>query len=245
MSTLMQALQAELGGQSLGQIAGALGTDQQTTQSAIAAALPALIGGLAKNANASPEGAQALDRALERDHSQPFEGLGGLSGLAGALGFLGGGAAQGQGQGQAQDGMGALMGMAASMLSGGAPAPKPQNKGLDGFGILRHVLGSQQQDVAKGVSQASGLDQGSAAKLLPMLAPLVMSALGTVRQEKGLDSGGVANLLAEERQQMTQQAPAAQGIMALLDRDGDGSAMDDLGGLAQQLAGSGLLKGLF
>ena len=48
-------------------IAQRIGADRQQTQTAIGAALPALLTGLNRNTNAAG-GAQNLDRALEKDH---------------------------------------------------------------------------------------------------------------------------------------------------------------------------------
>ncbi|MHB1223111.1 MAG: DUF937 domain-containing protein [Gemmatimonadaceae bacterium] len=65
--SLLDEIGQQLGGDTMTRLAGQLGTDQQTTRSAVAMALPMLIGGLAQN-TAQPEGARALGRALERDH---------------------------------------------------------------------------------------------------------------------------------------------------------------------------------
>lgn len=67
MSTLLDTLMDQLGGDQLEQMSGRLGTDRQTTRNAVGAALPTLLGALARNAS-RPEGAQALHGALDRDH---------------------------------------------------------------------------------------------------------------------------------------------------------------------------------
>jgi hypothetical protein len=73
------------------QIGDQLGVDQQTAQSAISAAIPMIVAGLARNAS-RPGGADALQGALERDHDGSLlDDLGGfLGGGGGALGGLGG-----------------------------------------------------------------------------------------------------------------------------------------------------------
>ena len=101
-----------------------------------------------------------------------------------------------------------------------------------GAGILRHVLGGRQQTVETGLSQATGLEPGKTGQLLTMLAPLVMGALGQAQQERGLDAGGLTNLLAGEQEHLKQSAPGVMGALGrFLDRDGDGSVLDDVGGL--------------
>jgi hypothetical protein len=67
MAGLLDLLNARLGDDAARQLGARLGTDSGTTGSAITAALPLLIGALAKNAS-SPDGAQQLHDALARDH---------------------------------------------------------------------------------------------------------------------------------------------------------------------------------
>lgn len=110
----------------------------------------------------------------------------------------------------------------------------------DGNGILRHVLGDRRETVESGVSRASGLDMSMVAKLLPMLAPIVMGALGKQKRANALNSTGLSELLGSERQRMEQSSPAAGMLGKLLDQDGDGSIADDVARL-----GTGLLGGLF
>lgn len=116
------------------------------------------------------------------------------------------------------------------------------NTGL-GDGILRHVLGGKRQGAEAGLSRMSGLDGGSAAKLLAMLAPLVMGALGSQQRRKSLDQGGIADLLQRQTQHFDQKAPGSMGIFGkLLDSDGDGNVMDDVAKMGAGLLGS-LLRG--
>ena len=89
----------------------------------------------------------------------------------------------------------------------------------------------------------SGLDSGSTAKLLAMLAPLVMGAIGSQQRRKNLDQGGVSDLLRRQTQHFDQQAPGSMGVFGkLLDSDGDGNVMDDVAKMGAGLLGS-LLRG--
>lgn len=247
MSSLLQAISQELGGDSLKSIAQAIGAPEDKTQSAISAALPALVGGLAQNAK-TDDGAQGLAQALERDHQQPFGdvlgsaasllGGGGGGGMLGAaLGALGGGGQESSGGG---GGLGSLLGAAAGLMGDGPGQPP---KALDGLGILGHIFGGQQSGVEQGVAKASGLDVSVIKKLLPLLAPLVMSALGSLKKDRNLDAQGVSGLLQEEQQQLSDKSPGGS-ILDALDKDGDGLG-DDLLRIGGGLAQSGLLKSLF
>jgi hypothetical protein len=107
-----------------------------------------------------------------------------------------------------------------------------------GAGILNHVLGGRQQTVQNGLSQATGLDVGKTGQLLTMLAPLVMGALGRAKQERNLDAGGLSTLLAGEHEQLKESAPGVMGALGrLLDRNNDGSVMDDVSGMLGKALG--------
>lgn len=221
MSGILDLLTAHLDGGSVREMSRKIGADEGATQKAVAAALPLLIGGLARNAS-SREGAESLAGALDRDHD------GSLLGNLGSL--LGGG------------NLGGLMDLAGGLLGGGS-----SKKTLNGDGILGHVLGSKRPNVEKGIAKASGLDLNQIAKLLPLLAPVVMGALGKVKRQENLDAGGLADLLGQERTQIEQKTPGmnAGGLASLLDFDGDGDVSDDVAKIGGALAGSGLLGRLF
>lgn len=118
----------------------------------------------------------------------------------------------------------------------------------DGAGILGHVFGGREQNVAQAVSSKSGIDMGSAMNLLKMAAPVIMGMLGKqTRQNNVSDANGIGDLLggllgggAQKEQSLVTQ---------ILDADGDGSVIDDLIGMAaggkKQGGLGGLLGGLF
>lgn len=203
-----------------------IGADEKATQKAVAAALPMLIGGLARNANASSSGAESLANALDRDHDGSL--------LSDLEGLLGGGSGGGSG-------LSGLMNLAGGLLGDSTP------KAVNGEGILGHILGQRKEPVQKGVAKASGLDMSQIAKLLPMLAPLVMSALGKVKKEKNLDAKDLAGMLGDERSQIEKRTPGLGegGLASYLDFDGDGDISDDVAKIGSALAGSGLLDKLF
>ena len=226
MSGLLDVLTSQLGGSMMDQLSGQIGADRDSTEKAVTAAIPVLLGGLARNATKSPDGAAALASALDRDHDGSV-----LDNLGGLLGSLTGG-------GQNSGGLGALVGAAGSLLGGS----KPQSRAVDGAGILGHILGQRRSVVEEGVAKTSGLDAQKVAMLLPVLAPIVMGALGKMKKEQNLDPGALAGMLSNERQAVDQRAPGiGGGLMDLLDADDDGQILDDLA----KLGGKGLLGKLF
>jgi hypothetical protein len=101
-------------------------------------------------------------------------------------------------------------------------------KQADGAGILGHLLGSRRESVQRSLASNSGIQSGSMGKMMEMLAPVVMGALGKQKRQGGLDASGLSDLLTRERQEVEARQPAAGGLMSkLFDQDGDGDL--DLG----------------
>jgi hypothetical protein len=107
-----------------------------------------------------------------------------------------------------------------------------------GEAILGHVLGDRRGLAEQALARSSGLDPAKAGSLLAALAPLVLGALGRVRRDRGLDADGLAGLLGGEREALDTSAPGVMGVVSrLLDRNQDGSVLDDVGGLLGSLFG--------
>jgi hypothetical protein len=192
MASILDNLSSHLDPGLLSQLTSRLGSNEGTTSKAIAAAVPLLLGALAKNAS-DPQGAEQLHQALVRDH----------------------------------DG---------SVLDQPAQVTDNQSS-ADGNAILGHILGDRRPVAEQGIAQASGLDLSKVGPLLSMLAPLVLGALGRARAQQGLDPQGLARVLGQEREELGARAPGVLGAVGrLLDRNHDGSALDDV---------SGMLGGLF
>ena len=195
MFSLQDLLGPQQGSEAVDQISQTVGAEPSAVNSAIQAALPAILGGLASNAS-DPQGAQSLDQALEQDHDGGIlENLGGLGG----------------------------------MIFGQQETPRQADAG----GILGHILGSGQGRVAQDVSQQTGLPTGQVAQILMMLAPIVMGYLGQQKRQQGVGADGLGGLLggllgggAPSYQ------PQQQSSGGFLDRDGDGSSMDDIASMA-------------
>ncbi len=202
MFSLQDLLGQENGSTAVNEISRNVGAEPSAVNSAIQMALPVILGGLTRNA-ATPEGAQNLDHALSRDHDgSVLDNLGGLAG----------------------------------MIFGGQQAAPP--KQADAGGILGHILGGSQVPVAEQVSQQTGLDKGQVAQIMMMLAPIVMGYLGRQKQQQGVGADGLGGLLGGVLGQLQPQQEASTGnswldmASGMLDRDGDGSSMDDIVSMA-------------
>ena len=160
--------------------------------------------------DAIPAALSAVLGGLSRNAQQP----GGDQALAGVLGGHDGGIL---------DNLGSLLG------GGGALTG-------DAGGILGQIFGGHQPTAQARVSQSTGLDLAQAGKLLALLAPIVLGYLS--RQHQQGAGGGLIDILNGERQQTAQAAPQHAGILdELLDRNHDGSILDDVAGMAGGLFG--------
>lgn len=201
---MLEELAGALGGDTLGQLAGALGgADNDAVGKGIAAALPALLGGLARNSR-QPDGASALSNALGSVHD-----------------------------GSIMDSLGTVF--------GNQWAQKQATR--DGDKILGHVFGQARPRVEQQVQAASGLDSSMVAKLLPLLAPIVLGYLG--KKMSGAGSDQVASSLEQERVAVKQNDGMFGQILDMLDGDDDqpggGGLMDMAGDLLKGQAGKMIL----
>jgi len=89
MTSILDAVRSQLGPDTIQQMSGALGADPAATSDAVSLALPAILAGLSHNA-AQPQGAAALDNALNAHDGSILDNLGGLLGGAGGGGGIGG-----------------------------------------------------------------------------------------------------------------------------------------------------------
>lgn len=204
MFSLQDLLGAEQGTEAVDQISQNVGAEPSAVSSAIQAALPMILGGLANNAS-TPQGAESLNTALDEDHSSG-DILGNLGGLGGLI------------------------------FGGGQQAAPPRQ--ADGGGILGHIFGDRQGQVAQQVSNESGLGMGQVAQVLMMLAPIVMSYLGQQKQQQNVGADGLGGLLGGLLGgSQAAAAPSSGGVIAdmassILDRDRDGSSLDDIASMA-------------
>ena len=165
--SILEQLMGQLGGGVMQQMSQSLGADESSTRKGLGAALPVILEALNRNA-AKPEGAQALDRALERDHDGGIlDDLGGFlkapqkgngAGILGhVLGDRRGTVEQGLAKSTGLDAskMGGLLEMAAPLVMG-ALGRKRREGGLGGGG-LADLLGGEREAARKREPEATDL----------------------------------------------------------------------------------------
>lgn len=209
MSSILDLLGSQLDASTLARLGSQVGATPEQTSAAVSAALPALLGALQRNSS-TPQGAAALGSALDRDHD-----------------------------GSILDNLGSLL--------GGGPSDSHVRS-------LDHIFGQRRGNVEDAVASRSGLDRGQVMQILAMLAPLVLGALSRARQHGSAPSGGTSagtggglgDILGAALGQLRQGGGGGGGLGGglgsilggMLDRNHDGSFLDDLLGGGQPSGGA-------
>jgi hypothetical protein len=201
MAELADLLAQNLQGDTLVTISEAVGASEGQTRDAALAALPLLLGQMRRNV-ATPEGAQALQGALERDHDG---GL--LDNLGPLLSMLGGAAGAGAAGSRALDGAGILghiFGGRQSQVEDGVA----RASGLDRGQVVRLLM-----------------------MLAPMVMAALARQRNRAATA-GAGAPPLQDILGEATNDARRRAPGGLmgALSGILDRDGDGAFMDDLAG---------------
>lgn len=141
-------------------------------------------------------------------------------------------------QANAQDAGGAAsLTEALGQHSGEVPQPE-QVDTADGQTIVSHIFGSNEQAVTNQLGGVSGGSQGLIQKLLPILAPIVMSYLANKVLKGG--GGGLGDILGGGNQQAQGQQPQQGQPQPTPDasQQGTGQAQGGLGDILGDLLGS-------
>jgi len=132
---------------------------------------------------------------------------------------------------------GSILNNIGGLLSGSA-----QGKEADGVGILSHLLGgSNIFNVVEMISKGSGMNRNNSMNLLMKLAPVALGMLGKQKKEQQMQPKNLWDFLNNSQEEVKKQMPQQSLITKMLDRDGDGSAMDEIASMGMKVLG-GLFK---
>lgn len=105
--------------------------------------------------------------------------------------------------------------------------------------MLGHILGQDKGKVENSISKSSGLGVDQVSGLMSMLAPILIGMLGNKKKEAKIGVDGLSDLMGSLGGLLG--GGGAGGLMGMatkiLDQDGDGNIMDDLGGIFGGLFG--------
>ena len=115
----------------------------------------------------------------------------------------------------------------------------------EGEKILGHLLGEKQNMVTKTIGSTLNMNESSVSSIIKMAAPLLMSILANQKNKENVQSSGLGSLL--DSVIGASGAHDTSLIETLLDKDGDGSVIDDVTGIifgGNKKGGRGLLDGM-
>ncbi|MBK8673406.1 MAG: DUF937 domain-containing protein [Bacteroidetes bacterium] len=153
---------------------------------------------------------------------------------------------------QSEDGAQGIMNALSKDHDGGILDMLPQFLGNasqgPGAAILGHILGAKQPQMEQQIGQHSGLNPAMVGKLLTILAPILMGALGKSQQQapQQQSGGGLGNLISilggatQQHQQQAQQNnnPLMQILGNVLDKDGDGNIQNEAMNIGKSILGN-------
>ena len=165
MTSILDTIQQQLGPTAIQQISNSIGANPQATANAVSMALPALLAGLSRNAS-NPQGAAALDRALDAHDGSILDNLGGLLGGGAGAGIGGAilGHIFGPKQGPVEQGVGKASGLNAQQVAQLLMMLAPIVMGV--LGRAKRENGLNQQQLPNVLKQSTGQLPGGLGSIL-------------------------------------------------------------------------------
>ncbi len=205
MFSLQDLLGEQQGNMAVDEISRNVGADNSMVSTAIQAALPAILNGLANNAS-TPAGAESLNTALDEDHSD-----GSVLGNLGGLGSLIFGGDQ-QTAPPPQANAGGILGHILGNSQGAVAEEVSQKSGLN-IGTVAQILMFLAPIVMSYLGQRKQQENVGADGLGGLL-------------------GGILGGAAQPAQQQSSGNAMIDMASSMLDSDRDGSALDDIASMA-------------
>lgn len=205
MFSLQDLLGEQQGNMAVDEISRNVGADNSMVSTAIQAALPAILNGLANNAS-TPAGAESLNTALDEDHSD-----GSVLGNLGGLGSLIFGGDQ-QAAPPPQANAGGILGHILGNSQGAVAEEVSQKSGLN-IGTVAQILMFLAPIVMSYLGQRKQQENVGADGLGGLL-------------------GGILGGAAQPAQQQSSGNAMIDMASSMLDSDRDGSALDDIASMA-------------
>lgn len=99
----------------------------------------------------------------------------------------------------------------------------------EGDKIVNHILGEKQDNISSNLGSALNMDKDKLSAIIKMAAPLLLSILGSQKRKDSVSEDGLTDLLGSVLGSNSKHDTSF--LETILDRDGDGSIIDDIGGM--------------
>lgn len=99
----------------------------------------------------------------------------------------------------------------------------------EGDGILRHILGSNQNAFISVIATTLQMKESSASDILKMASPLLMSILSTQKKREKIDASGLETLIDSVLGSSSKYDPSL--VQTFLEKSKDGNIIDNVEGM--------------
>src|SRR5689334_22238514 len=109
---------------------------------------------------------------------------------------------------------GSILNNISSAFKGGNEASSLMKSGQ---GLVGKIFGDRTNNVTEALARSSGVSSSSSSKIMSMIAPMAIGVLGKHVAARGLNAGGLASSLMEQKQEFASAAP--EGVSRLFSSD--------------------------
>ena len=99
----------------------------------------------------------------------------------------------------------------------------------EGGKIIKNILGDNEENISSSLSSISNIKPENLSAILKMAAPILLSILGSQKRKDNVGVNGLDDLLGNVLG--TNSKHDKSFLETILDRDGDGNIIDDIGGM--------------
>jgi len=107
----------------------------------------------------------------------------------------------------------------------------------NGTQLLEEFLGKDLSTIANKITKATKLDSSAVNRLLPVIAPIVISTVSKAIKSQGLSADDLPKFLKDQVGYLRTLTPGLMGFLERIDANDDGSVLDDISRLADRIFG--------
>ncbi|MCH4822983.1 DUF937 domain-containing protein [Gramella lutea] len=105
----------------------------------------------------------------------------------------------------------------------------PENLQNEGKKIVSHIFGENEENISSSLSAISNIKPENLSAIIKMAAPILLSILGSQKRKDNVGADGLDDLLGNILGSNSKHDNSF--LETILDRDGDGNIIDDIGGM--------------
>ena len=99
----------------------------------------------------------------------------------------------------------------------------------EGGKIINHIFGEKENDISSSLGSIINIKPENLSTILKMAAPVLLGLLGSQKRKDNIGANGIEDLLSNVLGSNSKHDSSF--LETILDRDGDGNIIDDIGGM--------------